>query len=306
MLEKIRDILLKEVANMNGTPTGAYNIRLNSAGDGRRSTENIQIISKEDKSGIDIIIKPNTKDESVYIPALVTKSGIHDLVYNDFHIGENSDVVIIAGCGIHNCGSVDSQHDGIHRFFVGKNAKMKYIEKHIGSGDGTGKKIINPVTHIEAEENSYVEIETIQLDGVDSSIRETFAVAKENAKIVVKEKILTTGNQFAETRFSIDMNGDDSSVSVSSRSVAKGNSKQKFISIINGNARCIGHSECDAIIMDRAIVTAVPEITANDVDASLIHEAAIGKIAGDQIIKLMTLGLSEEEAETQIVNGFLK
>ena len=306
MNDDVRDILLAEVADLHKVPVGAYNIRLNSQLDGRNSTKNIEIVGKTDKSGIDIIIKPNTKNESVHIPALVTQAGVHDLVYNDFYIGENADILIVAGCGIHNDGSQNSEHNGIHRFFLGKNSRVKYVEKHIGTGEGTGERIINPQTVIEAEEGSYIELETTQLKGVDSTIRTTKAHAKAGAKVVVKEKILTHGKQFAETRFEIDMDGDDSSVSLVSRSVAKDDSKQKFVSIINGNARCIGHSECDAIIMDNAVVTAVPEITANNVEASLIHEAAIGKIAGEQIIKLMTLGLTEQEAEAQIVNGFLK
>ncbi|MGL4790359.1 MAG: SufB/SufD family protein [Anaerotignaceae bacterium] len=302
----IKENLLAQVADMHSVPTGAYNIRLNSQLDGRNCTENIEIVGKADKSGIDIIVKANTKSENVYIPALVTHSGVADLVYNDFFIGDNADVVIIAGCGIHNDGEHKSEHNGIHRFFVGKNAKVKYVEKHLGTGEGTGERIINPQTVIEADENSYIELETTQLKGVDSTIRVTKAIAKAGATVVVKEKILTHGNQYAETRFEIDMDGDGSSVSLVSRSVAKDNSKQKFISVINGNAKCIGHSECDAIIMGNAVVTAVPEITANNVEASLIHEAAIGKIAGEQIIKLMTLGLTEAEAEMQIVNGFLK
>ncbi|HCT63962.1 MAG TPA: ABC transporter permease [Lachnospiraceae bacterium] len=306
MNDDIRDILLAEVSELHNVPAGAYNIRLNSQLDGRNSTANIEIVGKTDKSGIDIIIKPNTKNESVHIPAIVTKAGIHDLVYNDFYVGENADIVIVAGCGIHNDGSQNSEHNGIHRFFLGKNSRVRYVEKHIGTGDGAGERIINPQTVIEADEGSYIELETTQLKGVDSTIRTTKAHAKAGASVVVKEKILTHGNQYAETRFEIDMDGDDSSVSLVSRSVAKDKSKQKFVSVINGNARCIGHSECDAIIMDNAVVTAVPEITANNVEASLIHEAAIGKIAGEQIVKLMTLGLTEQEAEAQIVNGFLK
>lgn len=305
-MDEIEKILLEQVADLHDVPQGAYNIRSNSQSSGRSSTENIVIVGKEDKSGIDIIIKPNTKNESVHIPALVTKTGITDLVYNDFYIGENADVVIIAGCGIHNDGEENSEHNGIHRFFVGKNAKMKYIEKHIGSGEGTGQRIINPQTVIEAGEGSYVELETVQMKGVDSTIRETKAVAQSGAKIVIKEKIMTHGSQFAQTNFEVDMDGDGSSVSLVSRSVARDCSRQVFLSKINGNASCIGHSECDAIIMDWGKVTAIPEITANNVNAELIHEAAIGKIAGEQIMKLMTLGLSEKQAEEQIVNGFLK
>jgi len=306
MEDSIKKMLLEEVADLHAIPTGAYNIRLNGHADGRQSSAHIDIVPKTDKPGIDIIIKPNTVNESVHIPALVTQTGIHDLVYNDFYVGENSDIVIVAGCGIHNDGNEKSEHNGIHRFILGKNSKVKYIEKHVGSGEGTGERIINPQTVIEAGENSYIELETTQLKGVDSTIRTTKAVAEAGATVVVKEKILTHGRQYAETRFEIDLNGENSSVSLVSRSVAKDKSVQRFVSVINGNAKCAGHSECDAIIMDDATVAAVPEITANNVEASLIHEAAIGKIAGEQIIKLMTLGLTEAEAEAQIVNGFLK
>lgn len=304
-MDQIEKMLLEEVAELSGAPEGAYNIRTNSVSTGRCSTENISIVSKTDKSGIDIIIKPGTK-ETVHIPALVTQSGISDLVYNDFYVGEGADVVIIAGCGIHNDGEEKAEHNGIHRFFVGKDARVKYIEKHIGSGEGTGERIINPQTVIEAEENSYVEMETVQLRGVDSTIRKSAATLAAGAKLVIKEKIMTHGSQYAETSFAVDMNGDGASASLVSRSVAKDHSRQLFLSKINGNAKCVGHSECDAIIMDSGVVSAIPEITANNVEAELIHEAAIGKIAGEQLVKLMTLGLTEAEAEEQIVNGFLK
>ena len=306
MDDKIMEMLLEEVADLHGVPQGAYNIRLNSQSAGRHSSANIDIVPKTDKPGIDIIIKAGTKNESVHIPALVTHEGIHDLVYNDFYVGDNADIVIVAGCGIHNSGSEMSEHNGIHRFVLGKNSRVKYIEKHIGVGEGTGERIINPQTIIEAGENSYIELETTQLKGVDSTIRTTKATAEAGATVVVKEKILTHGKQYAETQFEIDLNGEGSSTNLVSRSVAKENSKQKFVSIITGTANCMGHSECDSIIMDNGVVTALPQITANNVEASLIHEAAIGKIAGEQITKLMTLGLTESEAEAQIVNGFLK
>jgi len=305
-MDSIKKMLLEEVADLHSIPTGAFNIRLNGQADGRQNSEHIEIVPKTDKPGIDIYIKPNTVNESVHIPALVTQTGIIDLVYNDFYVGDNCDILIVAGCGIHNDGHDKSEHNGIHRFVLGKNAKVRYVEKHVGSGEGTGQRIINPQTVIEAGENSYIELETTQLKGVDSTIRTTKAVAEAGATVIVKEKILTHGRQYAETKFEIDLNGEDSSVSLVSRSVAKDKSTQRFVSVINGNAKCAGHSECDAIIMDDATVAAVPEITANNVEASLIHEAAIGKIAGEQIIKLMTLGLTEEEAEAQIVNGFLK
>ncbi|MDD3306154.1 MAG: SufD family Fe-S cluster assembly protein [Acetobacterium sp.] len=298
--------LLKDVTGLEEMPKGAYNIRENSKTVVRQSSENIEIVGKEDKSGIDIIVKPNTKSESVFIPALVSCSGVHDLVYNDFFIGENADITIIAGCGVSTGDSCDgSEHNGIHRFFLGKNSRVRYVEKHIGEGTGTGKRVIDPVTEVEQEENSYMEMETTQIKGVDSTRRFTKAKLKDGATLVIKEKLMTHGDQFAESKFEVDMDGEDSSVNLISRSVARDYSRQTFISKINGNTRCIGHSECDAIIMDHGVVSAIPEITANSLDATLIHEAAIGKIAGDQMIKLMTLGLTEGEAEAKIIDGFL-
>lgn len=305
-MDDIQKSLLEEVAGLHKIPAGAYNIRANGVSAARNTTENIDIVTKEDKSGIDIIIKPNTKNESVHIPVVLSQSGLEEVVYNDFYIGENSDITIIAGCGIHNGGDRKSQHDGIHTFYLGKNSKVRYVEKHYGQGDGKGENVLNPVTVVEMGEDSYMEMDTVQIKGVDSTERKTRAVLDKGAKLIIKEKILTHGTQFAKTDFEVDMNGEGSSCNVISRSVAKENSKQIFLSKINGNAKCMGHSECDAIIMDNASVSAIPEITANDIDASLIHEAAIGKIAGEQIIKLMTLGLTESEAEAQIVNGFLK
>lgn len=305
-MDQIQKTLLEQVADLHDVPTGAYNIRSNGTSAGRNTTANIDIVTKTDKPGIDIIIKPNTKNESVHIPVIISESGLEECVYNDFYIGENADVVIIAGCGIHNCGDQSSKHDGVHAFHVGKNAKIKYVEKHYGSGDGTGGRIMNPQTIVDIEQGGYLEMETTQIKGIDSTKRFTKATLDEDAKIVITEKLMTHGNQYAETTFEVDMNGENSSANVISRSVAKDNSKQIFLSKINGNSKCTGHSECDAIIMDNAVISAIPEITANDLDAALIHEAAIGKIAGEQIIKLMTLGLTAEEAEEQIVNGFLK
>lgn len=307
MLNDIVKNLLQEVSGMMNIPTtGAFNIRNNGKSEGRQSTENIDIVPKADGTGLDIYVKPFTKNENVHIPALITQDGVKEVVYNDFHIGEGAEIEIIAGCGIHNCGCDDSVHEGIHRFFVGKNAKITYIEKHIGEGDGNGKRIINPQTHIEAEENAYIEMDTVQLKGVDSTKRISSAKLAAGATMIIKEKIMTHGDQYAETSFDVNLDGTGSSAKLISRSVARDNSRQLFRSKINGNAECYGHSECDAIIMDNGIVAAEPEITANHVDASLIHEAAIGKIAGDQLTKLMTLGLTEKEAEAQIINGFLK
>lgn len=305
-MDEIQKNLLEQIAGLHQVPQGAYNIRANGTSIERNTTAHIDIITKTDKSGIDIIIKPGTKKESVHIPVLLSQTGLTEMVYNDFYIGDDCDITIVAGCGIHNGGDQKSQHDGIHSFFVGKNSKVRYVEKHYGLGDGTGERIMNPNTVIQLEENSYMEMETVQIKGVDSTKRSTKAKLKENSTLVIKEKIMTHGNQFAETSFEVDLDGEGSGTNVISRSVAKDDSKQVFYAKINGNNRCHGHSECDAIIMDNAKISAIPEITANHLEASLIHEAAIGKIAGEQIMKLMTLGLTEAEAEAQIINGFLK
>jgi Fe-S cluster assembly scaffold protein SufB len=305
-MDEIQKSLLEQIAGLHEMPSGAYNIRANGLSVDRSTTANIDIVTKEDKSGIDIIIKPGTKKESVHIPVVLSQSGLTEMVYNDFYIGDDCDVTIVAGCGIHNSGDADSKHDGIHSFFVGKNSHVKYVEKHYGAGDGKGSRIMNPDTRIELDENAFVEMETVQIKGVDSTKRFTSAKLADGAKLVVTEKLMTHGTQFAETTFHVDMDGEGSSANIISRSVAKDDSRQIFLSKINGNNRCAGHSECDAIIMDNAKISAIPEITANCLDAELIHEAAIGKIAGEQLTKLMTLGLTAEEAEAQIVNGFLK
>ncbi len=305
-LDSIQKQLLEQVADLHDVPSGAYNIRANGESADRKTTANIDIVTKTDKPGIDIIIKPGTKRESVHIPVLLSEAGIRETVYNDFYIGEDADVVIVAGCGIHNDGDATTEHSGIHTFYVGKNAKLKYVEKHYGSGDGNGERLMNPTTVVNVDEGGYVEMETVQIKGVDSTYRTTTAVLKDKATLIIGEKIMTHGNQSATTDFSVDMDGEDCAAHVVSRSVAKDNSRQLFISNINGNNRCNGHTECDAIVMDDAKVGAVPKVNANHIDASLIHEAAIGKIAGEQLIKLMTLGLTEAEAEEQIVNGFLR
>ena len=307
-MDAIEKDLLMQIADLHGVPEGAYNIRANGQSAGRKSTENIEIVPKTDgKQGIDIYIKPNTKNESMHIPVIISKAGWQEMVYNDFHIGENADVVIVAGCGIHNCGGVDmtSRHDGVHTFYVGKNAKVKYVEKHYGEGDGNGKNVMNPETVVYLDEGATMEMETTQIKGIDSTKRITKAELKSGSNFVVKEKLYTHGKQIADTDFVIDMNGENCRADVTSRSVAADESKQNFVSTMNGNAPCHGHTECDAIIMDQASVTAAPCLSANDVDAELIHEAAIGKIAGEQLIKLMTLGLTEQEAEEQIIKGFL-
>lgn len=305
-MDAIQKTLLEEISGLHEMPVGAYNIRANGKLDSRQTTEHINIVTKTDKPGIDIIIKPGTKKESVHIPVVLTQTGLTDLVYNDFYIGEDCDVTIVAGCGIHNGGDQKSQHDGIHSFYVGKNAKLKYVEKHYGEGEGTGERILNPETIVELGEGAYMEMETVQIRGVDSTVRKTRAKLDKDATLVIHEKIMTHGKQYAKTDFAVEMDGEGSSVNLVSRSVARDESKQEFVSVINGNNRCAGHSECDGIIMEHGCVTAMPALTANHLDASLIHEAAIGKIAGEQLIKLMTLGLTESEAEEQIINGFLK
>ncbi len=299
--------LLETISGLKELPDGAYNIRLNGEPFSRSCSKNVEIKKKTDgKDGIDIIITPNTKGETVYIPVIMDKSGHTEMVYNDFYIGENADVKIVAGCGINNCGGHDTQHDGVHSFFVGKNAKVTYMEKHFGEGSGDGERIMNPTTIVEVGENAYMEMETTQIRGINSTKRITNARVAKNGVFIVREKLLTHDTQYAESSFQVDLDGENSSTNVISRAVAQDKSRQLFIAKIYGNNKCHGHSECDAIIMDDAHIAAVPEIKANDSEANLIHEAAIGKIAGDQLIKLMTLGLTEKEAEQHIVNGFLK
>ena len=307
-MDSIQKDLLLQIADLHGTPEGAFNIRGNGESLGRNTTANIDIVTKTDgKSGIDIFIKPGTKNESMHIPVIISKAGLQEVVYNDFYIGNNADVVIVAGCGIHNCGGVEmtSRHDGVHTFYVGKNARVKYVEKHYGSGDGLGKNVMNPETVVHLDEGARMEMETTQIKGIDSTNRITRADMKAGSEFIVKEKLYTHGTQSADTDFVVEMNGEGCRADIMSRSVAAENSRQNFVSTMNGNAPCYGHTECDAIIMDNASVTAAPCLSANDVNAELIHEAAIGKIAGEQLTKLMTLGLTEKEAEEYILKGFL-
>lgn len=305
-MDKIQKDLLAQVADLHTVPEGAYNIRANGKMDSRNTTANIDIVSKEDKDGIDIIIKPGTVNESVHIPVVLSQSGLEECVYNDFFIGENADVTIVAGCGIHNCGVDTSKHAGIHTFHLAKNARVRYVEKHYGEGDGNGENVMNPETICYLDEGAYMLMESTQIKGIDSTDRVTKGRLAKDAQLEVRESIMTHGKQYAKTNFEVELDGENSSANVISRSVARDNSKQEFFSLLNGNNACAGHSECDAIIMDDAIVKACPSLNASSVDASLIHEAAIGKIAGEQLIKLMTLGLTEEQAEEQIINGFLK
>ena len=297
--------LLREIADLERTPQGAYNIRKNGQLEGRSNSANITIDSKTDKPGIDIHIAPGTKHESVHIPVIVTQTGLKDLVYNDFYIGEDCDVDIVAGCGIHNSGCETAEHDGVHTFYVGKNARVRYVEKHYGEGEGTGKRILNPQTVVYLEEGAFIQLDTTQIRGVDSTKRATKVVVGPRAEAVINEKLLTHGTQTAESDMEIILDGEDASGRVISRSVAQDKSQQVFYPRMTGNAKCFGHVQCDSIIMGEAKISSIPAISANHVDAQLIHEAAIGRIAGDQITKLMTLGLTEEEAEERILNGFL-
>ena len=298
--------LLEEITDIERIKKGAFNIRKNGQGIERKVTENTNIITKKDKPGIDIYVKENAKFELIHIPVIITESGLTDLVYNDFYIGKNANVYIVAGCGIHNDHHKDSRHDGIHRFFLEEGAKVKYVEKHYGEGKGDGKRILNPVTEVYLKKGSSLEMQSVQIKGVDSTVRETKGVLEADTNFVVSEKIMTHGKQYAKTIFDVELNGENSSTHVTSRSVATEDSEQYFVSKIYGNEKSFAHSECDAIIKDNAKVTATPEITANNVEANLIHEAAIGKIAGEQLTKLMTLGLSEKEAEEEIIKGFLR
>ncbi|MBR6231111.1 MAG: SufD family Fe-S cluster assembly protein [Lachnospiraceae bacterium] len=305
-LNAIQKSLLKEVAELDALPVGAYNIRSNGQSAARNTTEEIDIVTKTDKPGIDIIIKPGTKKKSVHIPVIISESGLKENVYNDFFIGEDCDVTIIAGCGISNCGGEDSEHDGIHSFYVGKNSKVRYIERHYGEGTGRGKRLMNPTTVVELAEGAFMDMQTSQIGGIDDTLRVTNAVLGENSMLTIHDKILTEGVQHAKAEMNVEMNGDGSNCDIISRGVAKENSYQEVVIGIAGNAACNGHAECDSIIMDKGVILATPQLKATNVEASLIHEAAIGKIAGEQLTKLMTMGLTEKEAEEMIIQGFLR
>jgi len=304
-MDKVQWKILKEIADLEKIPQGAYNFRVNGQLDDRHVTANIDIVSKKDKPGIDIVVQPHTKGESVHIPVVLSMTGLTDVVYNDFYIGEGADVDIVAGCGIHNTGCETSQHDGIHVFHIGKNATVRYVERHYGEGPGSGERILNPRTEVYLEQGASITMEMTQIRGVDSTVRDTIAVVGAGGECILKEKLLTDGDQTAESNVEIILDGDDATGRVVSRSVAKGTSVQVFHPCMTGKAKCFGHVQCDSIIMDEAKIKSIPAIDAQSVDAQLIHEAAIGRIAGDQILKLMTLGLTEEEAEEKILEGFL-
>ena len=298
--------LLREIADLEGTPKGAYNIRKNGQLVSRGINANIDIVTKDDKPGIDIIIKDGTKNQSVHIPVIITETGLDELVYNDFHIGADCDVVIVAGCGIHNAGDKKSEHSGIHTFYIGENSKVQYVEKHYGEGEGTGEKVMNPRTEVYLEKNASITLDTTQLRGVDSTERSTKIVVKEGAEAIVMEKLLTHDKQKAVSEMDVILAGEGASSRVISRSVAQDDSEQIFYPRMIGDGAGFGHVQCDSILMGKAKIQSIPAIIANHPDAQLVHEAAIGRIAGEQLLKLMTLGLTAEEAEEEILNGFLR
>jgi len=305
MLDRLDKELLNKIADINDMPVGAYNIRKNGKGAGRNTTKNINITNKKDNPGIDVYVKPGTKNESAYVPVILSETGFEDTVYNTFVIGEDADVTIIAGCGIHNEGESTSKHDGVHEFFVHKGAKMKYIEKHYGEGDGLGHRELNPTANFEVFEDAIVELEMVQIKGVDHTVRKTDVLLHDRAKLIVTERLLTNGGQTADSYINVRLVGEDSSCQVISRSVAQGSSKQRFYMTLNGEAKCKGHIQCDSIIADQANVESVPKISSTNAEAELIHEAAIGRIANEQLTKLMTIGIEEKEAEEIIIKGFL-
>lgn len=305
-MQKVDSHMLKTITDLHEIPAGAYSIRKNGESLGRSSSENIIIENKDGKPGIDITVKAGTKNESVHIPVIITETGVNDLVYNDFYIGDDCDILIVAGCGIHNSGDKKSQHDGIHRFHIGKNARIKYVEKHYGEGEGTGENVLNPKTEIYMDKNSYCEMEMVQIEGVDSTKRDTVAKLESGAHLLILEKLMTHDNQVAHSDMVIELNGENASSQIISRSVAKDNSEQVFYPKAVGNAKCRAHVQCDSIIMGNAHIRSIPEIAANHCDANIVHEAAIGKINNDQLLKLQTLGKTEEEAEEIIINCFLR
>jgi uncharacterized protein len=305
-MDRIDKLLLEKIADLHGVPQGAYNIRKNGKLLSRETTEDINILSKKDKDGIDIVIKPGTKNKSVHIPVILNASGMQDEVYNDFYVGDNCDVLIVAGCGVHNSGDKMSSHNGIHTFHVGNNSHVRYVEKHFGMGKKSAERNLDPVTVAYIGKNSKLEMETVQLGGVTKSTRTTSAVVGEKSTFIVKESLLTQGNEQVKTQFDVNLKGKNSKVDVVSRSVAQGKSRQEFVSNVEGNNECFGHVECDGILSDKSQIISTPRIIANHKDAMLTHEASIGKISEQQQIKLMTLGLTKEQAEEKIIQGFLQ
>ncbi len=302
-LDKISKNLLEKIANLHEIPDGAVSFRKNGKGEFVRSTTNIEILRKQDGSGIDIVVHSSCNHEACHIPVVVSENGIFDTVYNDFYIEDNADVVIVAGCGIHS--TEEAGHNGIHTFHVGKHTNITYVENHLALGVGKNK-ILNPITIIKLGEDSIMTMETNQLGGVDYSERITKAYLKDNSTLNISEKILTSNFNVAKTNFKVYLKGKNCKCNIISRSVAKDESEQIFKSDLIGENECFGHVECDGIVLDDAKIDSIPKVSARNSQSSLSHEAAIGKIASEQIVKLMTLGLSKKEAEEKIIEGFLK
>lgn len=306
-MDSVEKILLDMVDYDESNRRGAINIRKDGKKVERKNTEFVTIESKTGEfDGLDVYVKADAKDAEVHMPVILTVPGLIDRVYNDIYVGDGAEVTIIAGCGLHNDGCSNAKHEGTHRLHIGKNAKVRYIEKHFGFGEGTGERIINPRMTIELGENSKLEIDSSQIKGIDSTVRQTLADLSAGSKLIVSEKIMTHGKQHAETDFRVNLDGEDSISRITSRSFVTEESSQRFISHMIGNNKCRGRVECDAMLKDNGKVTSIPEITANHLDAYLVHEATVGRIAGDQLKKLMSLGLTEKEAEEEIIKGFLK
>ncbi len=305
-MDKIDKSLLENITDLHSLTQSAYNIRKNGEVVARNCTDNIQIVPKQDKPGIDIHIASNLKNQSLHIPVIITEGNLHDLVYNDFYIGDNTEILIVAGCGLHNDTKESSSHQGIHQFFVGKNCLIRYVEKHLAQGNADTQKNLNPTTIIYLGQNSRFIMETTQLAGVNSSERVTEIELDDNATMEVKESILLQNTETSSSTFSVNLNGINSRLNLISRSVSKDNSNLDFISEVYGNNQCFGHIECDAIIVGNGTVSSTPALANLHPDANLSHEAVIGKIAGEQIIKLQTLGMTKEQAEEAIIKGFLK
>lgn len=305
-IDQVTQGVLKQIDDSGFKQEGAYNLRYNGYALCHGDSEHIKIKKREDgNSGINVYISGQTQGEEVHIPVVLSTSGMKDVVYNDFYVEEGARVTIVAGCGIHNAGCNESRHDGIHTFHVGRGAEVTYTEKHYGEGEGTGARVLNPVTKVILEENAIFTLDTAQIKGVDSTVRETEVEMGAGARLFVTERLMTHDKQTAVSNMDVCLNGEGSSAQIVSRSVAKGESVQTFHPRAIGNAGCHAHIQCDSIIMEKARVSSIPEINANHIDAAIIHEAAIGRINSDQIMKLRTLGLSQEEAESVIVEAFL-
>ncbi|NLN88072.1 MAG: SufD family Fe-S cluster assembly protein [Syntrophomonadaceae bacterium] len=305
-LSKLDMDLLEAVADLKKVPQGALNIRLNGVPVMRHSSPNISVGPNQDGSGLLVEIKPGTKNETVHVPVMLTQAGLQEKVYNTFVVGENADATIVAGCGIHNDSHVESRHDGIHEIIVRAGARLRYAEKHYGEGNKTGKRVLNPTTVVTVEEGASAEMEMVQMKGVNDTLRSTVAHIHARGSLKIIERLLTQEDQKAESDITIYLEGPGASAQVLSRAVAQGDSYQLFKAALIGRDACQGHVECDAILMDNARIRSVPEIQAEDAEAVLTHEAAIGKIAGEQLIKLMSLGLGESEAIDTILEGFLR